>query len=507
MQAPNHFFHSRTPAILRAALHAIVALPRLADLSLPTEVVSHAYVTLTVYAEKKELLEPVVETVIKVLEAEVEAAVSTAEAGWDRICVPLQAIASHVGVQEGARLPASLKPRLLASLAPLSRLLTQSPPAAFLHALNDFLATLLPLAVLSDVLASNVRGLIESFFATDASETVFAAGCALASTLDEVAWPLWDTAFGATLLGATARELSASKDKKGKAESTDGSAFAEASIRDNSRALLAHLASTGRLQAVVDKGGAALVAWEKSTAALAQSTISNWQSAFAAGRTDLDDLDLELIDMLRIAPHLPQHRQAILPVLADLAAVVAKTPSSEARVAYLSSPANPAQVLASVLAAIAGISSRMKKAPSMAESLSNSVEAIIANFAWHRQVMHGLSALSLARNASNRSGTTREAVEAAILPNLLSEDTVLRRSALEIAMSLYPASETPTAADLIAKCIEVEDMPLTVQGAREKSMKVRRLGIVAHAQLGKEGSTEPVEPVLNIILRYLTGRS
>ncbi|GAA5980986.1 hypothetical protein JCM10908_003941 [Rhodotorula pacifica] len=500
--APNYFFHSRTPAILRSVFQAIIALPELAEVLLPTEIVSHAYVALTGYAAKTDLLEPVAETAIKMLEAELKTAET--QPTWERLVVPLQALTSHAGARDGARLPASAKGRLLASLAPLSRLLAREPPSNFLHSLNGYLSALLPLAVLSDVLASSVRGIVESFFSADATDAVFAAGCTLASTLDEVGWPLWDTAFGATVLNATSRELSASRDVKGKAEATETSAFAGASKRENSRALLARLATTGRLQAVVEKGGAALVPWEKSLGALAQSTINTWRESFSQDGLVQDDLTFELVDILRIAPFLPQYRQSLLPLLADLAAEIAKTPSAEARVAYLVSPASPAQVLGTTLSAFAGISSRLKKPSPALDTLSSSVESIIANFAWHRQVMHGLSLLSLARIASDRSEAAREAVYASILPNLLSEDSVLRRSALEIALSLYPQAETPTAADLISKCIEVEDMPLTVQGAREKSMKVRRLGILTNGQLGKEGSTEPVEPVLEIILRYLT---
>ncbi|GAA5866298.1 hypothetical protein JCM3774_006608 [Rhodotorula dairenensis] len=504
--APNHFFHSRTPAILRALFQAILSLPDLAEVHLPTEIVSHTYVALTGYAVKVDLLEPLVETAVKTLEAELRAGeAQSPEPVWERLVVPLQAVTSHVGVKEGERLPAAAKTRLFASLAPLSRLLARNPPSTFLHALNRYLSTLLPLAVLSDVLASSVRGIVEAYLNGAATDVVFAAGCTLASTLDEVGWPLWDTAFGAVVLGATSRELAAPRDAKGKAEASEpSSVFAGASKRENSRALLARLATTGRLQAVVNKGGAALVAWEKSLGALAQTTVQISRESFAARGLVPDDLTFELVDVLRIAPFLPQHRESLLPLLADLAAQLAKTPSAEARVAYLVSPANPAQVLGTTLAAFAGISSRLKKPSSALETLSASVEAIIANFAWHRQVMHGLSNLSLARLASDRSEAARSAVYASILPNLLSEDSVLRRSSLEIALSLYPESETPTAADLIQKCIEVEDMPLTVQGAREKSMKVRRLGIVANGQLGKEGSTEPVEPVLEIVLRYLT---
>lgn len=428
---------------------------------------------------------------------------------WDRVVVPLQAVTSFVGVKAGARLPPSLKPRLFASLAPLARLLAHSPapPTTFLHHADAYLSTVLPPGVLSDVLSSHVRSTIDALFSAEHDASVFASACALATTLDGVEWPLWDTALGAAVLTATARELSSSV-TNGKSKASE-SAFDEAvaSKRENSLVLLARLAESGRLKALVEKGGAHVVAWEKAVGALAEQAIKGWKAAFEEDRNVDEDKTHELLDVLAIVPFIPTRRDDILVLLADLATTVAAMPATEARVAYLSSAASPALVLGSTLAAFEATSSRLKSPSSSLQTLAASVESMIAHFAWHRRVMHGLSSLSLARLASDRSPEARKAVYDAILPNLLSEDSVLRRSSLEIAQTLYPATEAPVAADLIAKCIEVEDMPLTVQGAREKSMKVRKLGIVANSQLGKEGSTEELGPVLEIVLRYLTGAS
>ncbi|EGU13301.1 hypothetical protein RTG_00465 [Rhodotorula toruloides ATCC 204091] len=504
--AANHFFHSRTPSILRSLFSAILSLPSLADVSLPREIVSHALVTLSQHAEKVEALEPVGEAAIKTLEAELKTATAGGEVAWERLLVPLQAVTSFVGVKAGARLPASLKPRLFASLAPLSRLIAHSPapPSAFLHHTTAYLSTVLPLAVLSDVLSSPVRSIIDALFSADRDASVFASACALATTLDGVEWPLWDTALGAAVFTATAREVSSSS-SNGKAK-TDASAFDElvASKKENSLVLLARLAESGRLRALVEKGGAHVVAWEKSVGALAEQAIKGWKEAFEADRNIDEEKTHELLDVLAIVPFIPSRRNDLLVLLADLAQVVATMPATEARVAYLSSAASPALVLGSTLSAFEATSSRLKSPSPALQTLATSVELIIAHFAWHRRVMHGLSSLSLARLASDRSPEARKAIYDAILPNLLSEDSVLRRSSLEIAQTLYPENEAPVAADLIAKCIEVEDMPLTVQGAREKSMKVRKLGIVANSQLGKEGSAEELEPVLEVILRYLT---
>ncbi|BGP36520.1 U3 snoRNP protein [Rhodotorula kratochvilovae] len=504
--AANNFFHSRTPALLRALYSAVLSLPSLADVALPREVVSYSLVALAQHAYKFEALEPVGEAVVKTLEAELKSP-ETADAA--RLVVVLQGAASLMGVKEGARLPPTLKPRLFATLAPLSRVLAQSPPASLLHAMATFLSALLPLAVLSDVLSSPVRAVIEAFFAPTASDAIFASACTLASTLDSLEWPLWDTALGQQVLTATARELAAPAAANGKAKAEAGeSAFDAADTvppkRDNSLALLGRLAASGRLRTLVAKGGAAVGAWEKSVGALVEGTVERWTEAYAQDQAVDAEQTYELFDVLHVAPFVPSRREAVLPLLATLATTVSATPSTEARVAYLSSAASPAQVLGSTLATFSATSATLKKPSPALQTLAAAVEPMITNFAWHRQVMHGISLLSLARLASDRSPAARKSVYDAILPNLLSEDAQLRRASLEIALTLFPPAEAPVAADLVARCIDVEDAPLTVQGAREKSMKVRKLGIIANAQIGKEDSTEDPKPALDVVLRYLT---
>lgn len=174
--------------------------------------------------------------------------------------------------------------------------------------------------------------------------------------------------------------------------------------------------------------------------------------------------------------------------------------------AFLDSSSSPAQVLGSALIAFARIAtSQAGKESDTTRSLQSSVLDMIEGFAWHRGVMRGIAALQLTPAAAETSLATSKRIYDALLPNLFSEDSLLRLSSLQIAASILPASTNPVAADLIAKCIEVEEMPLSVQGAREKSMKLRKLGIVANGQLGREG--EDTTMGLEIILRYLTGES
>ncbi|BGP12578.1 hypothetical protein JCM10213_004835 [Rhodosporidiobolus nylandii] len=502
--AANHFFHSRTPTILRSLFTSILSLPSLASLALPSEIISHAIVALVQHADKTDTLDLVIEQGLKALNGQLDATKDAKDVEWEKLVVGIKAVESFVGVKGGARVSASVKPRLFALLTPLSSLLSRTPSAAFLTAYTSFLATLLPLAVLSDVLSTSLRSTIDALFSTDASASVFASACALASTLDGTEWTLWDTALGNAVLTATAREVAApAKNGKARAEEVEG--FGEVSKRENSRSLLSRLAESGRLRALVDKNTSAVSAWEKSVAGVIERAITHWQKDYETKQEVDEEKTYELFDALHIAPFLPSHQATLLPLLSSLAATVSSMPANAARTAYLASVVSPGQVLGSTLSAFAGISNRLKKGVSAVEPttvLAGCVEQMIAHFSWHRQVMSGISHLSLARLASDRSEAARKAVYDAILPNLLSEDALLRRASLEIASTLFPLSEAPVAADLVAKCIEVEDMPLTVQGAREKSMKLRKLGIVANAQLGREN--EDVKPALDVVVRYLT---
>jgi U3 small nucleolar RNA-associated protein 20 len=176
-----------------------------------------------------------------------------------------------------------------------------------------------------------------------------------------------------------------------------------------------------------------------------------------------------------------------------------------ARTSFLDSAASPAQVLGSALVAFSRIATASQgKESNITKSLQSSVLDMIERFSWHRGVMKGIAALQLTPAAVDSSTVTSRRIYDALLPNLFSEDSLLRLSSLQIAASILPASTNPVAADLIAKCIEVEEMPLSVQGAREKSMKLRKLGIVANGQLGREGEDSTM--ALGIILRYLTGK-
>lgn len=354
---------------------------------------------------------------------------------------------------------------------------------------------------------------------------IFGAACTLATSLDIVAWNHYSQVLAPLILTSTSRFV---------AEASPGldgedSAYQSARPFVNALSLLARLAFSGRLRAIVDMASPAVKSWERVIGEKCKSILEEWGRRYKGGDVPNEDevgcgyrrglLRSErganvhalhqthvLLDVLLIVPQLPSYRTAVLSLVAELAGALADTPSDVARAAFLESAASPAQVLGASLLAFSRIDEALKGSDNAtALRLAEHVLPMIEGFAWHRSVMQGVAALGLAKKASDLSSDTQTRIYDAILPNLLSEDSLLRLSSLQIAATLFPGSSAPVAADMIVKCIEVEEMPLTVMGAREKSMKVRKIGLVAHGQLGRDG--EEIKPALDIVLRYLTGRS
>lgn len=201
----------------------------------------------------------------------------------------------------------------------------------------------------------------------------------------------------------------------------------------------------------------------------------------------------------------------MISLISTLATTIASTSPDIARAAFLNSAASPAQVLGASLLSFSRINALKPASKTTPEStlasitsLSSNIIAMIEGFAWHRGVMEGIAGLQLAHTVATSSPEAHKRIYDALLPNLFSEDSLLRLSSLQIALSLFPEETVAVTNDLIRKCIEVEEMPLSVQGAREKSMKLRKLGIVANGQLGRDG--EDTTAALDVILRYLTGK-
>jgi U3 small nucleolar RNA-associated protein 20 len=254
---------------------------------------------MTSHVHKTEPLEPVAEVLLKIITDELKLQSDKSEKDWNRLVVVLKVVSSVVGVRNGSRTPrespsllqlviarynaheflsaASTKPKFFALLTSLTPLLQCKPPATFLHHLLTFLASLLPQAVLSDILSSPVRTMLEAFFSPEASDAVFAAGCTLASVLDQSDWNLFETALGKLVLESTGRNLataSGEKDTEVEAE------FGQVDKKKNSLALLGKLTKSERLRKLVQKGGQAAAVWERNVAQVCEDVIKRWKAAF-----------------------------------------------------------------------------------------------------------------------------------------------------------------------------------------------------------------------------------
>ncbi|KAI5475348.1 Armadillo-type fold domain containing protein [Pseudohyphozyma bogoriensis] len=486
--AANNFLHSRTSAITRCLISTVLSLPSGAG-SLPSDIISHTITTLAVHSTTAETFDPVVDEVLGAATR-----LGGGEPDWEKLGIMMKAVETIVGVKQGARVSTTRRPKVVSILSPFSAFVLASlqPTSDFLRSFTTMSTGVLLLTTLQDVLSGPARKSIEALFAESATPDIYGAACALATSLEEASWNLYSTAILPLVLSSTSRYL--------ESEPSAELAFGDVSPSSNALALLARLAFSGRLGSAYQSAGPTIKIWEKTIGVVCEKKIRDWTASYAKDEVD-EAHTTELLDALLIVPQLPAFFSTILPLLSQLASTVASTPSDAARAAYLSSPTNPAQVLGAALLSFSRIISRVKESDVATSVLAKDVVAMIKGFAWHRGVMEGIAALSLSQANDDRSTEDNKRIYDAILPNLLSEDSILRMSSLQIASSLF-TSKTPVTADLIAKCIDAESIPLSVQGAREKSMKVRKLGIVAYAQLGRDG--EAVDQPLDIVLRYLT---
>lgn len=90
-----------------------------------------------------------------------------------------------------------------------------------------------------------------------------------------------------------------------------------------------------------------------------------------------------------------------------------------------------------------------------------------------------------------------------LLPNLLCEDADVRGSTLRMLAPLF--SHTTASRELVQKTLEAEDVAMSVEGAREKGIKLRRIGTTAKKHLDDEAVTEDLSQVLQVVTRYLVG--
>lgn len=135
------------------------------------------------------------------------------------------------------------------------------------------------LANLQDVLSGGAKEAIEALFSTPGTPDAFAAGCALATSLDTGGWNLFSTAVLPLVLSSTARYIGQVE------EGSTPLAFGEVSPAANSLSLLARLAWSGRLFQAAQAGGPAIKIWERTIGPVCEQKIKAWATSYSQGST------------------------------------------------------------------------------------------------------------------------------------------------------------------------------------------------------------------------------
>ncbi|SCZ90492.1 BZ3500_MvSof-1268-A1-R1_Chr1-3g02022 [Microbotryum saponariae] len=483
--AANGHLHSRTASIVRSSLQVVVSRAE-ASSELVPQAFQTFLSTLANHSKSTEIYSVVVDEVIEASRALVEG-----EKDWTKLEYGLKFVDCVAASKKGGRISATAKPQLFAILASYAKLVASaSAPASFVQAYTSATISLLLQASFKDVLSGAVRDSIDVLWTTSST---FANACTLALALDDVAWPHYSTSIANHVLTTTAKYLEG--EEEGDVE------LGQLSNQTNAMTLLARLAWSGRLASLRESSGGLSKSWERVVTDRCEVLIRAWIQTYSESTKIVDDdATHEVLNALLVLPQLPSHRTALLSLLCDLIIAISPTPAMQARTKFLETAANPAQVLG---AALLSIARAQETSGHVVDRLRPSLLKILQGFSWHRGVMQGIAGLELASSSSTSDSITDQAsqVYEAVVPNLLSEDSSLRLTSLEILTTLFEEKDK-VALDLMEKMMEVERMVLSVQGAREKSMKVRKIGIVAHAQLGKEG--QGTEMIVGVLLRYLT---
>ncbi|KAM0793473.1 hypothetical protein ACM66B_000915 [Microbotryomycetes sp. NB124-2] len=463
--AANQFLHSRTPAILRSVLCSVLEQAD-SGRQLPRDIITHALIVIAGHVEDAEPLDAVIDEILR--------SVQSADSQASQSAV-LGALQTLLTTKKGSRTSASSKSRLLASLSTSAAFVAhqQQLDNHFVNIYASLVLSAAQVASLQELLSGGLKTAVEGFFADNALDELLDAGCAITSTLDKLEWPQFGTFLTPIILANASRALSGTSLKSRKW-----------------LALMARLSRSGRLIKMLSTTSVAASLFEQALQSRCSDVIhSAADTENLSSRSEAENA--ELLDALSVVATLKSARLTLQPTLVHLCSTLADNSSEKAQADYLSSPANSAQVLAVALETLTGAA---------ASELAPLAFKIVDRFSWHRSVMASVANLGIFTSKTIEEEDSATLIEA-IHRNLLSEDSLLRLSSLRIVSAFFPAEHNSIEADLISKCIDVEQMALTVMGAREKSMKIRKIGIVAHARL--DNVDEP-GPILDIVIRYLT---
>jgi len=152
---------------------------------------------------------------------------------------------------------------------------------------------------------------------------------------------------------------------------------------------------------------------------------------------------------------------AIAPFVAALEAIVNSDKSIGAREEFQVTEMNSAVIVTALLELFGAVKAAGGLQPDV-------VQQTIAKYGWHRSVMAALAGLYESGYIQSLPDTCLPL----LVQQVLSSDSLLRKSALQLLQSSNPASV------IFSKCLEAQNTPLTIQSARERAMHIRKLGIL-----------------------------
>ncbi|KAK4057573.1 U3 snoRNP protein [Microbotryomycetes sp. JL221] len=472
----NNVLHSKTSAIVRSTMSSCFKHANM-GCSLPRDIMTHSLIVIAGHVESAERLDAVMDELLN--------SIKSVKSQKDCIVV-IEALQTLASTKKSTCISVTARNRLFGTIGSLNTFVqTQSNlESDFVTTYATLISTMSQLATFQQILSGGFKHVFETLFeqTLQSSIELFDAGSALVTQLDESNWNYFQTLLTSILFDNGIKMLQ-----------TRDEEITNSLLKRKWIGLFARLARSTRL-------GQMLLTPSVQTKLVENVLIQCCSEAIESvlersERVQEENADAEFLDWLSIIAFIEPIRTNLQDSLINLCIKFAKITQTKAVEEFESSPANCSQILAVLLQTVSDVA---------AQRLIPHARDILDGFSWHRGVMSSVANLGIFTTASTTTTSTIEDNQlfSNVLRNLLSEDSSLRLSSLRIVLAFFPIDKGYSIeVDLINKCIEVEQMALTVIGAREKSMKIRKIGIVAHAQL--DNVQEP-NSIVNVIVRYLT---
>ncbi|WWC59942.1 uncharacterized protein I303_102505 [Kwoniella dejecticola CBS 10117] len=298
--------------------------------------------------------------------------------------------------------------------------------------------------------------------------------------------------------------------------------------------LLSHIAKTSLPSLSKDPLSTLVLLNNLASAGYLSGGLSNvqggrWRQSFVASilslTTQLRQTGLENIDdrrilgqALRLIPALPSDAERFTPhIVALIQLCLKKTKGKEAedlKAEWESDGAwNESHLVAVLLEAARQVldSAGLTAAQELRVLLvgESKLEDIIRTWSWNREVLS--AAASLVDRWSSEISFDEDHISQLLLPNLLSADSNLRFSTVQILASIFASSSTdggedthPSSSSIWSSCAAVESSEMTLKNVRERTTAISRLN---RAVLSLPATaTEQSQTLLRGVLTYLVAQ-